>query len=250
MNKSVLITGASAGLGEGMAMEFAKQGYDLALCARNMQRLEQLQQQLQASYPAVRVFIRALDVNNHSQVFAVFRAFQQDLGKLDRIIVNAGLGKGQPLGTGRFDANLQTATTNFTSALAQCEAAMEIFREQNAGHLVAISSFSAVRGMPGNITTYAATKAGLATLCNGLRYELMRKKSPIKVSILYPGYIRTAMNEQVKNTPFLVEREPGCKAMVKAIEMEKPEAYVPAWPWLPLSFVLRRLPAKLYARMV
>ena len=55
---------------------------------------------------------------------------------LDRVIVNAGLGKGQPLGTGTFDANKQTAETNFIGALAQTEAAAEIFREQNAGHLV------------------------------------------------------------------------------------------------------------------
>ena len=50
--------------------------------------------------------------------------------------MNAGLGKGAPLGTGRFDANLQTAMTNFVGALAQAEAALELFRARNAGHLV------------------------------------------------------------------------------------------------------------------
>ena len=63
------------------------------------------------------------------RVFQVFRAFREELGTLDRIIVNAGLGKGRPVGTGYFYANRQTAETNFVAALAQCEAAVEIFRE-------------------------------------------------------------------------------------------------------------------------
>ena len=123
MRKTILITGASSGLGSGMAREFAKMGRDLALCARRVDRLEELKAELLRSNPNIRVFVRALDVNDYDQVFEVFRAFKQDLGSLDRIIVNAGIGKGQPLGTGFFHANRQTAETNFVAALAQCEAA-------------------------------------------------------------------------------------------------------------------------------
>ena len=249
MRKNILITGASSGLGEGMAREFAALGRNLALCARRTERLERLREELLAQNPNLKIFIRALDVNDHAQVFEVFRAFQKDMGTLDRIVVNAGLGKGQPLGTGRFDANLQTAQTNFIAALAQCEAAMEIFRAQNAGHLVTISSISALRGMPKNVTTYAATKAGLANLTEGLRLELMRAHSPIRVSVIFPGYIRTAINERVKNTPFIVDLESGSKALVKAIEKEKPTAYVPGWPWGPLGFFMKHLPLAIVSKM-
>ena len=78
----------------------------------------------------------------------MFRRFQSELTTIDRVIVNAGLGKGAPIGKGRYDANKATAMTNFVAALAQCEAAMEIFRAQKYGHLVMISSMSAYRGMP------------------------------------------------------------------------------------------------------
>lgn len=250
MAKTVLITGASSGLGEGMAREFAARGYDLALCARRTERLDQLQQDLTRQFPPVRVEVRALDVNDHDQVFEVFRSFRDDFGSLDRIVVNAGIGKGQPLGTGHFTANRQTAETNFVAALAQMEAAMEIFRDQGHGHLVVVSSVSAVRGMPGNITTYAGTKAGVAALAEGLRVELVRKRSPIRVSTLYPGYIRTEINEKVKNTPFIVDAATGCRALVKAIESEKAEAFVPGWPWRPIGFMMKRLPLSLLARMV
>jgi len=249
MTRTILITGASSGLGEGMAREFAARGDNLALCARRTERLDTLKAQLEKAHPGITIGVRALDVNDHPQVREVFQAFRADFGTLDRIIVNAGIGKGQPLGTGRFDANRQTAETNFVAALAQIESAMEIFREQNRGHLVAVSSVTAVRGMPGNVTTYAATKAGLAALCEGLRVELKKHRSPIRVTTLYPGYIRTEINEKVKNTPFIVDAQTGCRAMVKAIEAGKAEHFVPAWPWTPIGFVLRRLPEALLAKM-
>ncbi len=182
-------------------------------------------------------------------MFRVFESFAEQFGRLDRVLVNAGIGKGQPLGTGRFDANRETAETDFVAALAQFEGAMGIFRRQGHGHLVAVSSISAVRGMPGNMTVYGATKAGLASLAEGLRVELRKKRLPIRVTTLLPGYILTAINEDVKNAPFRVDRDTGCRAMVAAIEKEKRVACVPPWPWTPIAFLLRRLPESFLARM-
>ena len=130
MAKTILITGASSGLGEEMARQFADLGYDLALCARRMDKLETLKAGILAGHPDRRVELRRLDVTDDDQVFEVFRAFQSDFGTIDRIVINAGLGKGAKIGTGRYDANRQTAMTNFVAALAQSEAAMEIFRAQ------------------------------------------------------------------------------------------------------------------------
>ena len=87
--------------------------------------------------------------------------------------------------------------TNFISALAQCEAAVEIFRAQNSSHLVMISSMSAMRGMPKHLTAYGASKAGVAHLAEGIRAELI--DTPIKVTTIFPGYIRTEINEGAKN---------------------------------------------------
>ena len=182
-----------------MARQFAALGYDLALCARRTERLEELQAEILGRHPDRRVEIAALDVNDHDQVFEVFHAFHADFGHLDRIVVNAGLGKGAPVGTGKFYANKETAETNFIGALAQTEAAVEIFRKQNAGHFVMVSSVSALRGMPRNITTYAATKAGVAHLAEGLRAELLG--TPIKVTVLYPGYIESEMSARGRQDP-------------------------------------------------
>ncbi|HEX5356032.1 MAG TPA: SDR family oxidoreductase [Aquabacterium sp.] len=245
--QNILITGASSGLGEGMAREFAAMGRNLALCARRVDRLVELKAELEAKHPGVKVLVRSLDVNQHDQVFEVFRAFKQDLGQIDRVIVNAGLGKGQPIGKGRFDANLQTAQTNFIAALAQCEAAVEIFRAQNSGHLVSISSMSAMRGLPRNLTTYAATKAGLAALTEGIRADLLR--TPIKVTTIYPGYIETELSSKSAKTPLMVDTASGCRALVAAIEREPAKACVPSWPWTLVGWYMRHAPLGWIAKM-
>lgn len=247
MRQNILITGASSGLGAGMAREFARRGRNLALCARRMDRLESLRDELLAAHPSINVHIRELDVDDHDSVFSVFRAFRDDLGLLDRVIVNAGLGKGMSIGTGYFYANKQTAMTNFVGALAQCEAAMEIFRAQNSGHLVTIASVSAMRGLPRSLTTYAATKAGLAALTEGIRADVMG--TPIVVSAMFPGYIRSEMNDRVKHVPFIVDTETGVRSLVRAIEAEKATAFVPSWPWVPVAFLMKRMPLRLLAKV-
>ncbi len=245
--QNILITGASSGLGKGMAIEFAKKGRNLALCARRLERLETLQAELSEINPEIKVFVRTLDVNDHDQVFSVFRAFKGDLGQLDRVIVNAGMGKGGSLGAGYFEANRQTALTNFVAAIAQCEAALEIFREQNEGHLVTISSISSVRGFRRAMTVYAATKAGLATLSEGIRVDVL--KTPIKVTTIHPSFIRSEMTEKVENVPLIVDTETGCRAMVKAIESEKASCFVPTWPSAVLRYVLKIVPLSWMSKM-
>lgn len=249
MSKTILITGASAGLGAEMARQFAALGHDLALCARRVEKLEALKAEILAANPGRRVEIRALDVTDDDAVFSVFRAFQADFGTVERVIINAGLGKGAPIGTGRYDANKQTAMTNFVAALAQTEAAMEIFRAQDSGHLVMISSMSAMRGMPKAMATYGATKAGVAHLAEGLRLELIG--TPIKVTVLYPGYIVSEMNDVVAaETPMMTSTGKGVRAMVHAIEKERASACVPALPWAPLSLVMKHAPLPVIKRMI
>ncbi|MGB3726101.1 MAG: SDR family oxidoreductase [Glaciecola sp.] len=247
MRKNILITGASSGLGKGMAIEYAKMGRNLALCARRVDRLEALKTELLGINPNIHVVVKSLDVNDHDAVFTVFNEFKQELGQLDRVVVNAGMGKGASIGTGYFEANKQTAVTNFVSALAQCEAAVAIFRAQNSGHLVTISSISAVRGFRRALNVYAATKAAITSLSEGLRIDLA--KTPITVSTIHPGFIKSEINEKVEKVPFMVDTETGCKAIVKSIEKEGANSYVPGWPWIIMQALMRVAPLSMLAKM-
>lgn len=248
---TTLITGASSGLGAGMARQLAGRGHDLVLCARRTERLEALREELLAAFPGRRVEIRTLDVSDHDAVFVVARGVAETLGRLDRVVVNAGIGRGSPLGTGRFDANRETAMTNFVAALAQVEAAMEVFRAQGGGHLVMVSSMAAMRGLPKAATTYAATKAAVAHLVEGLRAEFHGQDS-YRFTVLYPGYIASEMNDGIEPARhrLMVSTERGVAAMVSAIEKERASACVPFLPWAPLSVLLKHAPLPVLRRMI
>jgi short-subunit dehydrogenase len=247
MRKNILITGASGGLGRGMAWEFARRGRHLGLCARRGDRLKELREELLAAHPSITVAVRELDVTDHAAVFEVFHSFRAELGSLDRVVVNAGTGEGSPVGTGGFERNLRAVNTNFTAALAQCEAAMEVFREQHSGHLVVISSMSALKGFPGALTAYAAGKAGVLTLAEGIRAEVMGTQ--VKVSTMLPGYIRSESNTHEGQRRLVVDTETGCRRLAAAIEREPARACVPAWPWSVLGVGLRLLPLRVTSRM-
>ena len=246
MRTNIVITGASSGLGAQMAREFAARGRNLGLCARRTDRLAELRDELTSRHPDITVLTRGLDVTDHDDVFAAFDELTADLGSLDRVIVNAGIGKGQPIGTGRFDTNLATTLTNYVGALAQCEAAMRVFRAQDNGHLVVVSSMTAIRGFRGTATAYAASKAALANLAEGIRLDVLAR--PITVTTLYPGFISSEMNPDPSVSRLIVATDKGVRAMVKAIEHEVAEACVPAWPWRPLAFVLRHAPRRVVAK--
>lgn len=247
--KTVLVTGASSGIGQGMARLFAKLGYNLAICARRSERLEQLKTDLLNSYPDIKVEYRVLDVAEYESIFDVFQDFKKEFGHIDRIVVNAGVGESRRIGKGGFDINRRTAEINFVSALAQCEAAMQIFREKNNGHLVVISSMSAMRGLPGYITTYSASKAAKAHLAEGIRADMLVSKLPIQITTIYPGYIRTEINEGAKPLPFEVDAETGTTAIVAAIESGVDEACVPSLPWSIVGQAMKRLPLPLVSKI-
>ena len=244
--QKILITGASSGLGAGMARSFAAKGRDLALCARRTDRLDELKAELSQQYPAVSIAVAALDVNDHEQVPKVFAELSDELGGLDRIIVNAGIGKGAKLGSGKLWANKATLETNLVAALVQIETAVEMFTKNGSGHLVLISSVLAAKGVPGVKAAYAASKAGMRSLGESLRAEYA--KGPIKISVMEPGYIESEMTAKSASTVFMVDNETGVKALVDAIEREPGRAVVPWWPWGPLVQLMRVLPPPLTKR--
>ena len=238
----ILITGASSGLGAGMARAFAAKGRDLALCARRVDRLEELKAELNQRYPDITVAVAALDVNDHEQVPEVFAELADQLGGIDRVIVNAGVGKGAPLGSGKLWANKATIETNLVSALVQIETALEMFKKAGSGHLVLISSVLGNKGVAGVKAAYAASKAGVSSLGESLRAEYA--SGPITVTVIEPGYIESEMTAKSASTMLMVDNETGVRKMVDAIEREAGRAIVPGWPWIPLVAMLKALPPR------
>lgn len=244
MTKSVLITGASRGLGAGMARHFAERGYKLALTARDSSSLMQLQAELAKESP--QVIVKSLDVSAFDTIAGVVAECAGELGGLDIVVVNAGVATAAASGKGGFQSMRETIDINLTGAIATADAAVELFLEQGRGHLVGITSVAALRGM-NRQGAYSASKAGFGKYLEAVRCETYREK--ITVTELAPGFIDTDLNRSLASRPFLVSAEKGTGIMVDLIERGVGFRYVPPWPWTLVAQVMKVLPVALLRRM-
>lgn len=243
MARSILITGASSGIGEALAAEFARRGYDVAIAARRVDRLESQLDGLR-QLGAERVLALALDVTDFGAIEGVLQRAAAEFGRLDVVVVNAGVGYALPAGKGKFELVRRTLDTDLAGAIATIEYALPILRAQGGGQVVAITSVARVRGMP-LMGAYSAAKAGLHCYVQSLRAEVAHE--PITVTELAPGYIDTDLNRGVAMRPFVIPVEQGAAIMARLIERRVGHRYVPVWPWTLVAPLMRWIPARLLA---
>lgn len=246
MSRSILITGASSGIGKALSFVLAEKGYALALASREADLLEQLRKDLIAAHNPPAVYVRSLDVTDYDDVFAAVREMGEALGRLDIVFANAGVGLGERVGRGDFEKAQRTIEVNLIGAMATVDAAVEYFLKQGHGHIVGTSSVAAFRGIPRS-SAYCASKAGLAIYLEAVRAELFKKH--IDVTVLYPGYIDTPFNNKLKNRPFLISVEKGAAIIARLIEQKVKSSTVPVYPWNIVGRLMKILPTGVIAKM-
>ncbi len=246
MAKSIMITGASSGIGKALAYELAGRGYSLALAARRLEALETIRDDILSKYPSTKLAVGYLDVTDYHSVPACIREMARALDGLDIVLANAGIGKGESIGNAQFENAKITIDTNLLGAIATVDAAMAYFLEKGSGHVVGTSSVAAFRGLP-NSSSYCASKAGFATYLEALRAEVHGKN--IDVTILYPGFIDTPLNDMIPNRPFLISAEKGAAIMARLIEKKVKSSTVPKWPWCIVGWLMKILPTGIIAKM-
>jgi len=245
MPKKILITGASSGIGRALAYELAGRGYALALTARRMETLEEIRDELKTKHPSATVVVHPLDVVAYDTVPGVISACADSLGGLDILFANAGIGLGEKVGKGRFQDARRTIETNLIGAMATVDAAVQYFLEKGQGHVVGTCSVAAFRGMPRG-SSYSASKAGFAIYLESLRAEVVRKN--IDVTVLYPGYIDTPLNDMLPNRPFVISVTKGAAMIAGMIERKVKSSTVPVWPWCIVGRLLKLLPTSVIAK--
>ena len=245
---TIFITGASSGLGMAMAKEFAALGYDLALAARRLDRLQDLKNTLQADHN-ITVEIYELDVTCTETVEPCLQTAAADMGGLDMVIANAGIGGSGTIGSltdNSFDFQKKTIETNVIGAMATIDAAVRLFRQQQKGHVVAMSSVAGFRGMVGG-GAYCASKAALTTYMQSLAAELYG--TGITTTTLAPGFIATAIVDGRTKLPFMIDLDRGAKILVRRILQKKPFFTVPRKPWMVIARLIRYLPTRVIAKL-
>lgn len=244
-NSIILLTGASSGIGEALAVALAERGATLGLLARRVDLLNDLADRCEAAGGIARVF--AADVTDPAAVKNAADKFRTEFGNIDILIANAGIG-GNNVETRALqpDAVKNVIDTNLLGAANAVHAVLPEMLKRGSGHLVAISSLAGFRGLPKS-AAYSASKAGMTAFFESVRLDVQHKG--IDVTIIQPGFIKTPLTAGRENRmPFLMELEDAIPHFIRAIERKKKFA---AFPWQLATIVRagRIFPAWLYDRI-
>lgn len=238
------ITGASSGLGQALAQEYAKQGWRLALVARRLDVMEQWR--AAQGLRAEDCVVYAADVAQPESIRAVALQCIEAQGLPDVVIASAGISHG--IDTAEWsdlEAFEQIWATNNRGLAATLIPFMAPMRARKSGVLVGIASVAGVRGLPGH-AGYCASKAGVIAYCESLRGDL--RGSGVDMVTISPGFIRTAMT--AKNPfpmPFLMPADQFAARAFKAIERRRSYIVIP-WQMAWLGRLLRLLPNAVFDR--
>jgi short-subunit dehydrogenase len=223
-NKVVLITGASSGIGRGVALEIAARGAHLGLLARREDLLNEVVSQARAK--GVKAVAVAADVRDAAAVREAADRVRAELGPIDILIANAGIGTSDHALRLTPEHAANVIGINVLGAVNSVAAVLPEMVERKQGRLVAISSLAAYRGLAKS-AEYCASKAALTSYFESLRIDL--RGSGVGVTVIHPGFIKTPLTSgREAKMPYLMELDDGVRKIVSAIEREK-RSY--AFPW-------------------
>jgi short-subunit dehydrogenase len=242
---TVIIVGASRGIGACLAREYAARGCNLGLLARSADALDELAQELAARH-GVRVETAALDVADRDAVLPVMQSLMQRLGNVDLVIANAGVLGWRKAGDGNVAEDRRIIETNLLGAIAVIDAAVAQFRQQGSGHIAGISSISAYRGIPGS-GAYSASKAALTNYLDALRMELSGKG--IAVTVVHPGFVKTDIGPNMEKYPFAADPAKVAKEIADGLARKKKNIIVPRFPWSIVLPAMKLLPDSLLKKV-
>ena len=228
MTRVVAITGASAGIGRAIAMRLARDGASLAICARRGDRLDAVAKEIIQAGGTSLPFVA--DVAQDAEMRAFVDRTISRWGQLDVMICNAGYGVYGAIDQVAPEKMKAMMEVNYLGTFNAARAALPIFRRQNRGHILIISSIVGKRGVP-HVGGYAATKFAQVGLAESLRAELVG--TGIHVTVVYPISTATEFHQVMVRESGFATRASGprqsadrvAEAVARAIERPVPEVY-------------------------
>lgn len=222
MKKNIIITGASSGLGKEMALKFAKNKANLLLIARNKARLDEVV--ILATKYDTKVISKICDVFEKDKLKQIILDFNDDY-PVDLIIANAGVSAGTSQGSESLEQFHNILNINIYGVINTIHPLITKFKNKKSGQIALISSMAALHALP-SAPAYSCSKICVKYYGDALRAEL--KKYNIKVNVIFPGYIKTAMTE--KNNfpmPLLMNCDKAANKIIRGLEKNKPYIIFP-----------------------
>ena len=229
-DKNVMITGASSGIGRGLALELARRGAKVGLIARRAENLTDSVREIEsANGKALALPADVMDADSLSKAAERMRS---NFGPIDLLIANAGVGATVDGAELKGSEVASVINVNVLGAANSVEAVVPEMVKRGKGHLVVISSLAAYRGLPKS-AAYCASKAAVSAFFESLRLDLQPRG--IDVTIIHPGFIKTPLTAgRQAQMPFLMELDEAVAKIIRAIERRK-KSY--AFPWQLASLV-------------
>lgn len=233
-----LITGASSGIGREFAKILSKKGYDLVLVARDKEKLEEVKKELSTN-----VEIVCLDLSISENCKMLYNNYPD----MDLLINNAGFGDCGNFSSTSLDKELSMISTNITAYHILTKLYLINMKKKNSGHILNVASIAGF--MPGPLmSTYYATKAYIVRLSEGIREELKKEKSSVKISILCPGPVNTNFNK-VANVKFHLREANSFQVANYAIEHLNKFYIVPGLDIKLAKFLAKIIPSSIVAKV-
>jgi len=243
--KIVLLTGASSGIGEALALEIAARGATVGLLARRAKMLQNISVKIERNGGTARTF--AADITDANAVSEAAQNLRNEFGAIDVLIANAGIG-GNDKETRNLEADAVTKiiNTNLIGAVNSIAAVLPQMLERESGQIVAISSLAGFRGLPKS-AAYCASKAGMTAYFESVRLDVQSRG--VAVTIIQPGFIKTPLTAgREAEMPFLMELDDAIPLFLNAIERRKKFAAFP-WQLATLVRAAQIFPARLYDKI-
>ncbi len=236
-----MITGASAGIGRALAIKLARDGWQVAVCARREDALRGIGEEFPELAERLHPF--PLDVTDAAESQAVFMAVEADLGEVDTLILNAG--DYDPMTLDEFDPALfrRLIEVNYLGAVNGIASALEPMRKRGRGQILVTASLAAYRGLP-QAAPYGASKAAVLNMAESLRPAL--EGTGVSLRVINPGFVKTRLTEKNRfHMPQLITPEQAAESIHQGIDDAGFEIVFPKRFAYTLKF-LRLLPYRLY----
>jgi short-subunit dehydrogenase len=242
-NRVALVTGASSGIGRALSMRLASEGCRVGLVARRADLLDELAGRIRNA--GGNCAVASADVSDRADMRAAALLIRDELGPIDFLIANAGVGTPtilDPLNVADVERMFQV---NVFGVIYAIEAVLPEMLRRKEGHICAVSSLAAFKGLPGE-SAYCATKAAVNTYLEGLRIQL--RDHNVAVTTVCPGFVETPMTAVNDfHMPFLISSEKAAAHIVRALRRRRKVHRFP-WQMSLLTRLLRWLPDWLIAR--
>jgi short-subunit dehydrogenase len=236
VSKAIVI-GTSSGIGRALAKLLAANGYEVGLAGRRVALMEGLRREIGAP-----THLKVMDLAEPQEARQRLGDLIEEMGDVELIVVNSGVGHTDP----PWEKEYEIIEVNVTGFAAVANRAMAYFIERGSGHLVGISSISALRGLR---AAYSASKAFDSTYLEGLRLKADRLGLDIRVTDVKPGFVDTEMTAGRQGMFWVATAEEAARQIFAAIRKKKRHVYVTR-RWRLMGWLMKVLPYPIFSLIV